>query len=1330
MYREPLVRNSTAGSDHVPHPMIYRDRLHQFLTAVVTVLTLVGTAPAPVFALPGGAQVAHGSATLDQSGATLTVRTPSDRLVINYESFSIGVGELVQFLQPGANAVALNRVVGSDLSTIMGMLQANGKVNLLNPNGVLFGPTAQVNVHSLLASSLNMADADFLSGSYRFDGGSTGFVINTGTITAAPGGSIFLISPSPSNFGTRNAPEGQVGLVAGTSVLLTENPNGWIAVQLDVAEGEALNTGKILANAGKVGLYGKAVRQAGVIEANATELDDEGNIVLLGTEETTVASGSRTVSGGGKIVVETLQGTTLVSGSLDASDAGPGKTGGIIHVLGKYVGLLGGAVVDASGDAGGGTVLVGGDREGQGAVRMASRTYVSPGSVVSADAITSGNGGQVIFNSVEATRYYGSASARGGETAGDGGFIEVSGDYVAVEGAVDTLAPNGSPGDFLIDPTIVEVVTGGLAALTDVDAFAAPGATVQIDPSTISSAKSNVTLLATEDILFKNAVSMSRTGVGITAKAGDDVHVQPGATITTRGGSVSLTASEASSGSATSHGWVWVQAAITTGGGNITLDNSNGTTEDIYLEADLNAIGGGNVAITSSDDIDITAGTISSDGSTGVSMTALDKNSAGDIWLQGGTVTQSGAGSVTLDADDDIEITGSAAITHSGSGGVAMASGDDIWLSDSSSVSHSSSGSVTLEADDYIYLDDSSSISHSGSGSVSLDADDYDIELTDSSSISHSGSGSVSLSAYDDLHLGDDSGDPHTSSVAHSGSGNLSLSADDVRLYDDTSIRHDGTGTITVSPADDLELHDSSSISSNGQTIVLQAEDIDLGGTVNSGSGDIFLRPNSTSADMFVAPDSDAADTFDLLSSDFGNITSSGTVTIGPDSGTGDLYLKTLDLGPAGLNKDFDLTLQAVNIQFGVGAGSPNGLLTLNTDKTFRLAPRAQFWDFNFETDIRIPGDNGKVLIDLGDAIVGGLEEDIDTDAAIVAGRITGPANLGDADIHFRLENFRASGFSIGTVDYLSGLSTRKGNIEVLTHGPISVDEEIHANEDGSVTITSESGTISINAAILSNRFGRGDGAGGITLAADDQELSAELLTTGTVTFQEHTPGRPINLGTEASGTLGLTDREGDNVPNAGTIRFGSANAGTLSVVDGMTMAESTNLELVGDEVNVDDVVKAGRQTGNVTVNPASTGTPGDVNVGDNNNGQVIGNDIVINGVDINVGDGDWMGRINAAGAVTIDASGDFILPRRARIIANGNVIIRADGNVRIDGVINILGSGSVTIVANDDGVGGGDVVLGANDHTQIVAPKGTVSLTGDTVTRGGFGYRVKIVQQ
>ena len=142
--------------------------------AAVAAAVIVLAAAVPAFALPEGESVAAGQVSFARGENSLTVMQNSGRAIVNYDSFNIAAPESVRFVQPGPSAAILNRVTGNKASAIAGALNANGNVYLVNPNGILFSPTARVNVHSLVASALDIGDSDFLSGNMKFQGGRLG----------------------------------------------------------------------------------------------------------------------------------------------------------------------------------------------------------------------------------------------------------------------------------------------------------------------------------------------------------------------------------------------------------------------------------------------------------------------------------------------------------------------------------------------------------------------------------------------------------------------------------------------------------------------------------------------------------------------------------------------------------------------------------------------------------------------------------------------------------------------------------------------------------------------------------------------------------------------------------------------------------------------------------------------------------------------------------------------------------------------------------------------------------------------------------------------------
>src|SRR5471030_2426528 len=174
-------------------------------------------------AQPVGASVVAGQVQVSSSGATTTINQATSKAIINWQDFSVGQGATVQFNQPNAAAITLNRVTGANVSTIDGAIRANGQVWLLNPNGLLFGNGAVINVGGLLATTSDIANQDFLEGRYNFSGGRNG-ILNNGAISAASGGSVIMSAPKVVNNGLIQANAGHV--VLGGTDTFTVDFNG------------------------------------------------------------------------------------------------------------------------------------------------------------------------------------------------------------------------------------------------------------------------------------------------------------------------------------------------------------------------------------------------------------------------------------------------------------------------------------------------------------------------------------------------------------------------------------------------------------------------------------------------------------------------------------------------------------------------------------------------------------------------------------------------------------------------------------------------------------------------------------------------------------------------------------------------------------------------------------------------------------------------------------------------------------------------------------------------------------------------------------------------
>lgn len=474
----------------------------------------------PSLGLPASPTVTNGGATFDQSGSTLTV-TNTPNAIINWGSFSIGQNEITKFVQQSASSAVLNRVVGQDPSQILGALQSNGRVFLINPNGIVFGQGSTIDTAGLVASTLNLSDADFLAGKQRYVGnGSEGQVDNQGTITTAAGGFVYLIAPNVENSGIIRSPNGEVLLAAGHSVEVADGLNPALRVLLTAPAGQVVNIGQIFAESGQIGLYAGVVANTGTISASsavaeggkiylkasrAAMLEPGGSISANGTsggsigiesdflsQENHQLSADGSTGAGGNISITTQTALIQNAGSVvsasstggnggnitldggqrlysSARMAASGSAGGKIDLLGKDVILLA-AQVDATGTQGqGGTIHVGGGLSGQniGGQNNAQTTFLNSTTQLDVSGGRNGNGGTAVVWADGQTQFYGSILAEGGSDSGNGGFIEVSGrDSLAFGGSVFTSAPHGANGTLLLDPTNLVIDSAAASGTT------------------------------------------------------------------------------------------------------------------------------------------------------------------------------------------------------------------------------------------------------------------------------------------------------------------------------------------------------------------------------------------------------------------------------------------------------------------------------------------------------------------------------------------------------------------------------------------------------------------------------------------------------------------------------------------------------------------------------------------------------------------------------------------------------------------------------------------------------------------------------------------------
>ncbi|MDX9706306.1 MAG: filamentous hemagglutinin N-terminal domain-containing protein, partial [Azospira sp.] len=453
--------------------------------AALLVAPLVAVSPAPTFAqapppaaLPAGGQVVAGSASIAQSGATMNITQSTQRAAIDWQTFNVGSGATVNFIQPSSSAVTLNRVLSGNPSQIFGQINATGQVFLTNPGGVYFAPGSSVNVGALVATTHRIGTDDFMAGRDHFTrNGATGSVVNEGTLTAELGGYIALLAPEVRNEGVVVAQLGTVALAAGEAYTLQFAGDRLAGIQVEPATLAAL------------------VDNGHAVEA-------PGGLILLSAR-----------------AAENLQGSIVNSGRLEASSLT--EVGGVIRLEADDILLAAGSQLDASGATGGGAVLVGGDW--QGGANEARRVYDDPDALHEATTVTMQAGARIDVSATKvgaggtAVLWSDVAKAGGftqmdgairatGAGGGTGGKVETSGHVLGVSGMVNA----GAGGEWLLDPVNITIAnSGGQVTPTNIVNALNAGTSVTIDTTGTGSCTGGVTCGATGnagDIAVNNSI--------------------------------------------------------------------------------------------------------------------------------------------------------------------------------------------------------------------------------------------------------------------------------------------------------------------------------------------------------------------------------------------------------------------------------------------------------------------------------------------------------------------------------------------------------------------------------------------------------------------------------------------------------------------------------------------------------------------------------------------------------------------------------------------------------------------------------------------------------
>nr|AAT27424.1 HmwA [Haemophilus influenzae] len=406
---------------------------HLALKPLSAILLSLGMASIPQSVLASGLQgmsVVHGTATMQVDGNKTTIRN-SVNAIINWKQFNIDQNEMVQFLQESNNSAVFNRVTSDQISQLKGILDSNGQVFLINPNGITIGKDAIINTNGFTASTLDISNENIKARNFTFEqtkDKALAEIVNHGLITVGKDGSVNLIGGKVKNEGVISVNGGSISLLAGQKITISDIINPTITYSIAAPENEAINLGDIFANGGNINVRAANIRNQGKLSADSVSKDKSGNIILSAKE-----------------------GEAEIGGVISAQNQQ--AKGGKLMITGDKVTLKTGAVIDLSGKEGGETYLGGDERgEGKNGIQLAKKTTLEKGSTINVSGKEKG-GRAIVWGDIALIN--GNINAQGSDIAETGGFVETSGHYLSIgnDAAVEAK-------EWLLDPDNVNTVKG------------------------------------------------------------------------------------------------------------------------------------------------------------------------------------------------------------------------------------------------------------------------------------------------------------------------------------------------------------------------------------------------------------------------------------------------------------------------------------------------------------------------------------------------------------------------------------------------------------------------------------------------------------------------------------------------------------------------------------------------------------------------------------------------------------------------------------------------------------------------------------------------------
>ncbi|WP_199246370.1 filamentous hemagglutinin N-terminal domain-containing protein [[Phormidium] sp. ETS-05] len=732
-------------------------------------LTLISSIPTPAAAQPitpapdgTSTRVTPDGQRYDIDGGTLS--RDGGNLFHSFQQFGLDPGQTANFISNPQIHNILGRVVGGDPSIINGLIQVTGGTSnlfLMNPAGILFGPGASLNVPAdFTATTANgigfgngwfnaFGTSDYTNlvgtpSAFNFNMSQLGTIINEGNLTLTPASNLNLFANTVINTGTLSTPGGNINITAipNGNTLRISQPGHILSLEIEnrfvgVIRESPLQPKQTLP---QLLTGGDPINHATTVE----KLPD-GTIRLTGSQTPIpLEPGVAVVSGN----LETGDRNRVSQQNLDINPINLGQKPGFLNILGDKIALIG-ANIDASGTNGGGNIHIGGNYQGAGPLPNATHTYIDPNTNITANAISGGNGGQIIIWSDNTTQFHGNISATGIE---NGGFVEISGKQNLIfRGNVDLSAPNGNNGSLLLDPENITIVNGSGGAddsqISDNQIlFGDAGTTYTISETALETTNVNaaVELQATNNITVEDLTDNSLTfqsGTGAITFTADADNDGSGAFTMNSGDSI-----------------IAPGRSVTINAASITLGSLN-----------TNSVTGGAVTLKATGDI--TAGSIESKGDTqagaiNITSSAGQINFLSHIYAtsssgNGGDITIKAAGNITTHYN--IWSDGAYGQTNSSAtgGNITLTSGGEIdttggWIG-SWAPGNAGSTKLTAAGDIRTGKIDSRATGNGGNGtggSITIESTGGGIDTTssllDSNSASGTG-GNITLQAANDI---------------------------------------------------------------------------------------------------------------------------------------------------------------------------------------------------------------------------------------------------------------------------------------------------------------------------------------------------------------------------------------------------------------------------------------------------------------------------------------------------------------------------------------------------------------------------------------------------